>query len=157
MADPSILTNHFPSVATPYSAPGPAVSSSSAGVMTVTVTPSAVPQPSASSSPFNASNSGLRKISTVMPAFLIGFVCFLAIFLACGMFHSRRRRRLLLMQSFAFPHEIAEGDVREIRRMSRKKNKKRLVKPKLFEVQVQGSQWDQDLEALLVSDSVPGG
>ncbi|EKM57634.1 uncharacterized protein PHACADRAFT_251369 [Phanerochaete carnosa HHB-10118-sp] len=92
-----------------------------------------------------------------MPAFLIGFVCFLAIFLACGMYHSRRRRRLLLMQSFAFPNEIAPSDLREIRSMSRKK-KKRLVKPELFEVEVQGTQWDTDLEALLpVAAELPRG
>jgi len=128
-----------------------ASSSGAASVITVTA------QPTATSDAFSAKNGGLRKISTIMPAFLIGFVCFLAIFLACGMFHSRRRRRMQLMQSFALPGEIAPGDMRDIRHMSRKK-KKRLVKPKLFEVEVKGSQWDADLEALLpVAAELPSG
>ncbi|GJE85273.1 hypothetical protein PsYK624_013520 [Phanerochaete sordida] len=142
---------HLPSVATRLNDDS---ASSSSAQSTVTITMS--PQPSApSNGAFDSNNSGLRKISTILPAFLIGFVCFLAIFLACGMFHSRRRRRLLLMQSLAFPGELTD-DERGGRR--RTKKKKRLVKPRLFEVEVRGAQWDADLEALLpVAAELPPG
>ena len=85
-----------------------------------------------------------------MPAFLIGFVCFLAIFLACGMYHSRRRRRM--RQRFAFADPVTEAIVAaQNAAAQQKKKKKRASKPKLWEVDMKAAGWERDLEALLVS------
>lgn len=112
-------------------------------------------QPAATSNQFDNDNngSGLHKISTIMPAFLIGFVCFLAIFLACGMFHTRRRRRMReLNRRTMFIDPIADvWEEAHLAAQRHRKKKKRVVKPKLWEVGVKTADWERDLEALLVS------
>lgn len=112
---------------------------------TVTVTQASTATPNAFTDPRNAGD--LHKIATIMPAFLIGFVVFLALFLACGMYHARRRRRMRLL----FAGVDVVPAVEEPRERRQKRRKKRLSKPKLYEVDLKGAGWDTDLEALLVS------
>ena len=122
----------------------PVVTTTPADTMTATE----APQPAVTSNQYD-NNNGLRKISTIMPAFLIGFVCFLAIFLACGMYHSRRRRRM--RRRFAFDDPVTEIIVAAQEAARQKKKKTRATKPKLWEVDVKAAGWERDLEALLVS------
>ncbi|KIP06802.1 hypothetical protein PHLGIDRAFT_128057 [Phlebiopsis gigantea 11061_1 CR5-6] len=119
---------------------------SGASMVTSTVSATEAPQPAVTGNQYD-NNNGLRKISTIMPAFLIGFVCFLAIFLACGMYHSRRRRRM--RQRFAFDDPVTEIIVAAQEAARQKKRKQRVSKPKLWEVDVKAADWERDLEALL--------
>lgn len=136
MANPSTLI-HLPSVATPWSDAG---SSSS--------TTAAAWQATASPPPFGEDN--VRRLTTIMPALVIGVLCFFAFLSVFTAWHSRRcRRQRSLMQNVALAGEVD--------RRHTKKKKRVVRRPRLFEVHLGTPQRDADQKAQPVAAELPSG
>lgn len=93
----------------------------------------------------------MRRLTTIMPALVIGVLCFFASLSVFTAWHSRRcRRQRSLMQNVALAGEVD--------RRHTKKKKRVVRRPRLFEVHLGTPQRDADLEALLpVAAELPSG
>ncbi|KAI0090466.1 hypothetical protein BDY19DRAFT_773522 [Irpex rosettiformis] len=103
------------------------------GVPTVTVI--------APSNPYDDHSSG-SAVSKIVPGILIAFFCFTTVCLAYGLMRARRRRRDRMTLSESSSRSLSGVEP------PKQKKKKRFTKPKLYDVEVKGSLWETDLEAL---------
>ncbi|KAF7795623.1 hypothetical protein EIP86_006788 [Pleurotus ostreatoroseus] len=102
-----------------------------------------IANPTSTTNQYDAGPS--RTLSTVLPGFLIAFICVIAVFLIFGVFHGRRRRAMLARR---MPPVLAEPPSGVLPHVRTRRKKKRAVKPKLWEADVKELNWGLDVEAI---------